>query len=246
MRGGRRTRFLLASSALLIVGCSESRPERVQAEPSVAPAGAGIQTGVDCVSTFRTPSPGLSIVLDGRTAKGDRDRYGYEYSVVSVNGDIARIRETMLVGDARSPGPSDDEARRSGFVFVNDGADRRYNYRDLSDAAIQSMKPGEVLTSEMTEDTDFGREAGKGQARGIYRVRFEGCSTIDVAGVAEPVKVFEVVSVARAYDSRATGGPVDRTVEVTNRYWIGARLGLELRRDMSGGSMVATAIREAG
>lgn len=233
---------ILLSFSVLLASCSG---EREAAPPAPAtPGGPAISAGADCTAGFAAAREGLKIVLDGRTGSGERDRYGYEYRVESRNGAEFTVRETMLVGDARQPGPEDADVRRDGFVMLADGSNRRFAYEGLSGEAIRAMRPGDDLVAPMIERSDFGADAGKGEARGDYRIRFEGCGQVEVASQPETVKVFHVQSVGRAYDARAAGGPTDATRAVWNRYWISERLGLELRRDMPGGSMVAIAIEE--
>lgn len=228
--------------AAFLAACSGDREPAAPA--SVAANGPAISTTADCTSGFTAAKQGLRVILDGRTASGERERYGYEYRVASRNGAEFSVQEIMLVGDTRQPGPEDTDLRRDGFVMVADGSERRYAYEGLSGDAIRTMKPGDELVVPMVERSDFGADAGRGEARGDYRIRFEGCSSIDVAGQTNAVKVFHVQSVGRAYDARAAGGPTDTTRTVWNRYWVSERHGLELRRDMPGGSMVATTIEE--
>lgn len=234
-----RYSVIVASLAALLASCTSER--EVEATPPADGATPAITTAANCTAVFASPSVGATVVLDGRTATGDRERYGYSYKVTSVGADDFQVDETMLVGDSRSEGPVDAEVRRDGFIFLSDGPTRRYVYGGLAQGAVHGMKPGNVLEIPMVEHSDFGQEAGKGEARGLLRIKFEGCSAIDVAGVSEPVKVFRVDSVGRAYDARASGGATDRTVQASNRYWMSERLGLELRRDMSPGHMVAIA-----
>lgn len=235
-----RYSVILASLAALLASCTSEQD--VEATTPAGGAAPAITTGANCTAAFARPRVGATVVLDGRTAAGDRERYGYSYKVIAVGADDFQVEETMLVGDSRSEGPVDAEVRRDGFIFLSDGPTRRYVYEGLAQNAVQGMKPGSVLEIPMVERSDFGQEAGKGEARGSLRIKFEGCSTIEVAGVNEPVKVFRVDSVGRAYDARAAGGATDRTVQASNRYWVSERLGLELRRDMSPGYMVAIAI----
>lgn len=234
--------YILLPFAALLASCSG---EQDSAPPASAASGDPvISTDADCSAGFAAARPGLKVVLDGRTATGERDRYGFENEVISRNGPDVTVQETMRIGDTRYSDPGDTVVRRDGFVLVSDGPDRRFAYEGLSGDAIRAMKPGDELVASMVERSDFGPIAGKGEARGPYRIRFEGCATIEVAGRPEPVKVFHVRSVGRSYDARAAGGPTDTTKEVWNRYWVSERLGSELRRDMPGGSIVASAIEE--
>lgn len=234
MRGS----VIVASLAALLASCTAERKAEIPS--SVGGATPAITTGAGCTAAFARPRMGSTVILDGRTAAGAPERYGYSYKVTSVGADDFHVNETMLVGDSRSDGPVDAEVRRDGFIYLSDGPTRRYVYDGLVQNAVQRMRPGEVIETPMVEHSDFGQEAGKGEARGLLQIKFEGCSAIEVAGSSEPVKVFQVVSVGRAYDARAAGGATDRTEQVSNRYWMSERLGLELRRDMSSGYMVAT------
>lgn len=237
-----KSKYIVLPFAALLASCSNEQDAAPRT--SAATGEAVISTAADCTAGFAPAREGLKVVLDGRTASGERERYGYQYSVKARNGSELRVQETMLVGDPRRPGPEDIDVRRDGFVLLADGTDRQFAYEGLPAGAIQAMKPGDELVAPMVERSDFGPKAGKGEVRGAYRVRFEGCGSVDVGGVSEPAKVFHVQSVGRSYDARAAGGPTDTTREVWNRYWMSERLGLELRRDMPSGSMVAIAIEE--
>lgn len=235
-----RNSVILASLAALLAGCN-TEPEASASVP-VGGTVPTISTGADCTAAFARPSVGATVVMDGRTATGERERYGYSYKVTGVGANDVQIDETMLVGDSRQEGPVDAEVRRDGFILLSDGPSRRYDYEGLAPDAVNTLKPGDVLEVPMVEHSDFGQEAGKGEAHGQLRVTFEGCSSLEVGGVIEPVKVFRVGTVGRAYDARALGGATDRTEQISNRYWVSERLGLELRRDMGSGYMIAIAV----
>lgn len=237
------------ASALILAACSnpEQKAPAVDAPPAALKAAEGpaIRTDAACDATFMVARPGLKILFRGPLG----DRLWIEHEITAVEGRQTRATSTMLMGPERTRGPSHQVLRRDGFVTVEGGTSdaKRLNAYgpQLTSEAIQGLRPGAKLTTTVSESSDFAGEAGRREVRGDYVVTFVGCSDLDVNDTKTPVKIFEVRSVARAYDGRAAAGNRDGIRETVNRYWVSERLGWALRTDDAGGSIVAQSFEPA-
>lgn len=239
------------ASTLLLAACDDSTPrpatEGAPATAALPQLAAGdptpaIRTDAGCDARFGTPRSGLTVVLGGPSAS-----IAMENRVTAVEPGGARATSTMLMGPDSTRGPSHEILRRDGFVMVEGGtrdARRMTSYGpELTREAIMALRPGGVLSTRVTESTDFAGEAGRREISGTYRVVFVGCSDLEIEGARTPVKVFEVRSVARAYDSRAPEAQREGERQTVNRYWVSEQLGWVLRNDDESGSLVARSVK---
>lgn len=98
---------------------------------------------------------------------------------------------------------------------------RRYAYSDDPLALLIGLEPGQTAMTERAETSAMGNRTRT--IRGPFIVTFEGCGTVDVEGVEEPVRFYHVVSDSRSYmPGRRPEADITlttpRTVALSTRY----------------------------
>lgn len=241
-------------SVLLLSACNDPAPD-ASASGTVAPesapelpvvaSGPAIRTDAGCTPEFKSPGVGFTTVLGGASST-----IAMEYVVTSIEDGRVHATSTTLIGPDQTRGPSHSIVRRDGFVVLEGGtndARRITSYRpELTRDAIMALRPGGSLSTSVTESSDFEGEAGKRDVRGTYKVTFVGCSDVAIGDSTYPAKVFDVRSVARAYDGRAPEGEREGERETLNRYWVSEQYGWVIRNDDGRGSLVAKSLRTSG
>lgn len=246
----RRSHLLLVLSlTATAASCNEGEGSK---EPSptldpLAAAAPALSTESRCDAGFDAPPVGLRVVL--RKEDGAGASLGVETAVDRVEGGRVFASRALVREGGGPTGPKSSVVRRDGFITLASGdadAPRTYVYGpEVSSAAIRAMRPGDTLTTHMVERSNIPG-AGEGQAEGVFKIVFKGCTTLSLTDGEEDARVFDVTSVVRSYDARAAGGPTDETREVFNRYWISKRLGWVVRNDTPSGSLVAASIDGVG
>ncbi|MAL10202.1 MAG: hypothetical protein CMF74_11120 [Maricaulis sp.] len=121
-----------------------------------------------------------------------------------------RLQRSLAALFTLESGPSEGE----------DGL-RRYAYSDDMLEILVGLEPGESAMSQRAETSAMGNRTRT--IRGPFTITFEGCGTVDVDGVAEPVRFYHVVSDARSYmpgrrPEADTTLTTPRTIALSTRY----------------------------
>jgi hypothetical protein len=237
----------LAPLALLAAGCSRDVTNPAQAEDAAPTRTPAIATGDACDAAYASPPRGLQVIYQGRDPGGRPANFGFRHALERATPDGVEVTETMLIGPQAEPGPRMPLSRKAGIITTRSGdagAERTYVFGPLAEADIHALRPGQTVETPVTERSNF-QPGGPGTASGRLKITFVGCALLPVGDLEEPVKVFDVVSAARAVSPPGAADPArDETVETRNRYWVSQRLGWPLRDETAEGAIVATELRE--
>ncbi|MEN0654354.1 MULTISPECIES: hypothetical protein [Hyphobacterium] len=109
-----------------------------------------------------------------------------------------------------------------------DEGQRRYGYSDDPLELLTGLQPGETATTERAETSAMGNRTRT--IRGPLIITFEGCGTVDVGGVEEPVRFYRLVSDSRSY-MPGRRPEADMTVTTSRTIALSTRYGWPLQTD---------------
>lgn len=101
---------------------------------------------------------------------------------------------------------------------------------------VASLEPGDIAEFESSETSSMNNRTRTVTAPA--RLIFERCDTIEVDGVAEPVRVYDLAYTARTYIA-GRQPRADMTAEKSNTVYLSVRYGYPLRIDSATGHVQA-------
>jgi hypothetical protein len=235
-----------AAGAVLLVGCEQTVDEQnvnqTANEPSPPPESTHYVTETECSHTYVYSPPSQGEVFEyGIGGDGGALQPGVVQRQ-TIGRTSSEQTAFMMTIESDGVGASSPErgAQRLGFLPVESGQ-RTFRYDGLSSEQLAAMQPGDRLTVEASETSNFGGQTRT--IRGDVTVLFKGCGRASDAipgATGEPVRVYDLT---RFYRSVGPGGDDVRRVRV-ERVVSEAGGWLVLERSAST-AMVLTAARPA-